>query len=131
MCLSTPGRVTQVRDSMAEVKIAGRTGWYNALARPEVQLDDFVLTYANMIVEVISEEEALCIQQTLREMEEALEHADLEEFGEGAPVSAALAERAGLSRSAARPGAKKTDMHTAFGTRSGRSAPRSQSGEQS
>lgn len=79
MCLSTPGRVTEVRDAMAEVEISDRRGWYNALSRPEVKVGDYVLTYANMIVDIISEEEALRIQQSLQEMAEALEQEDADE----------------------------------------------------
>jgi hydrogenase assembly chaperone HypC/HupF len=89
MCLSTPGRVTQVQGSMAEIEIAGHKAWYNALSRPEVQVGDYVLTYANMIVDIISEEEAHRIQQTLQDMAEALEQEPSDESGgesgDGAP----------------------------------------------
>lgn len=92
MCLSMSGRVAQVRGAMAEVEIAGHTVWYHALACPEVQVGDQVLTYANMIIEVISEEEALRIQQLLREMDMALEQEVPDDAGDCAPVKAEMRE---------------------------------------
>jgi hydrogenase assembly chaperone HypC/HupF len=93
MCLSTPGRVMQVQDAMAEVEVTGHTAWYNALSRPDVKIGDYVLTYANMIVDIISAEEAQRIQQTLDEMAEALGEEtrgapdELDATPDGAPTS--------------------------------------------
>jgi hydrogenase maturation factor len=82
---------------MAEVEISERTAWYNALSQPEVKVGDYVLTYANMIVDIISEEEAQRIQQTLQEMAEALEQETAAESGgeagEGASTGDETTER--------------------------------------
>ena len=74
MCLTIPGRVVQVNGAMAEVELDGRTDWYNALAQPEVKVGDFVLTHANLIVSVISEDEAQrMLQAALADLVEAAE----------------------------------------------------------
>ncbi len=73
MCLSVPGRVTQVQGPMAEVEEdAGSKAWYNALPQPDVKVGDYVLTHANLIVVIISETEALEMMQAYREAEELL-----------------------------------------------------------
>ncbi len=81
MCTSIPGRVTQVNGAMAEVEQEGRKAWFNALAQPDVQVGDYVLTHANLIVAIISEEEALRMQEAVREVRELL---DVEELGQSA-----------------------------------------------
>lgn len=73
MCLTVPGRVTQIQGAMAEVETERRREWYNALAQPDVQVGDFVLTHANLIVAIISREEAQHIQEAVDEVERRLE----------------------------------------------------------
>lgn len=70
MCTTIPGRVTQVQGPMAEVETDGRKAWFNALAQPDVKVGDYVLTHANLIVSIISEEEAERMFDAIREMEE-------------------------------------------------------------
>lgn len=91
MCLTVPGRVTQVQGAMAEVEVeaAGQCKWYNALAQPDVQVGDFVLTHANLIVAIISAEEAQRMQEAVDEVARRLEEEQLveelppaESFGE-------------------------------------------------
>jgi hydrogenase assembly chaperone HypC/HupF len=83
MCTSIPGRVTQVNGPMAEVEQEGRRAWFNALAQPDVKQGDYVLTHANLIVAIISEEEALRMQEAAREVQELLD-AEAEESGQSA-----------------------------------------------
>ena len=83
MCLTIPGRVVQVNGAMAEVELEGRTDWYNALAQPDVKVGDYVLTHANLIVGVISEEEAQRMLQAAREMQELIDQEDGGAQGDG------------------------------------------------
>jgi hydrogenase expression/formation protein HypC len=76
MCLTVPGRVVQINGAMAEVELEGRTDWYNALAQPDVKVGDYVLTHANLIVSVISEEGAQRMLQAAREMQELIDQED-------------------------------------------------------
>jgi hydrogenase assembly chaperone HypC/HupF len=73
MCLTIPGRVTQVQGAMAEVESGGQREWYNALAQPDVKVDDYVLTHANLIVAIISQEEAQRMQEAADEVERRLQ----------------------------------------------------------
>jgi hydrogenase expression/formation protein HypC len=72
MCLTIPGRVIQVNGAMAEVETEGRSRWYNALAQPDVRKGDYVFTHANLIVSIISEEEAQRMLQATRAMQEMM-----------------------------------------------------------
>lgn len=73
MCLSVPGRVVQVQGAMAEVEEEdGSKEWYNALPQPDVNVGDYVLTHANLIVAIISETEALEMMRAYREVDERL-----------------------------------------------------------
>jgi hydrogenase assembly chaperone HypC/HupF len=76
MCLSTPGRVTQLNGALAEVETEGRIGWYNALPQPDVQVGDYVLTHANLVVARLDPEEA---RQMFAALEETRRLLDLEE----------------------------------------------------
>lgn len=73
MCLTMPGLVTDVQGPMAEVESGGRREWYNTLAQPDVKLGDYVLTHANLIVAIISREEADCMQEAADEAERRLQ----------------------------------------------------------
>lgn len=85
MCMSIPGRVTQVKGAMAEVEQDGRTAWFNALTQPDVKVGDYVLTHANLIVSIVSEEEAQRILEAAREVLELLEaEASSQNASEGA-----------------------------------------------
>ncbi len=83
MCLTIPGRVVQINGAMAEVELEGRTDWYNALAQPDVKVGDYVLTHANLIVGVISAEEAQRMLQAAREMQELIDQEDGGAQGDG------------------------------------------------
>jgi hydrogenase maturation factor len=76
MCLSTPGRVTKLNGALAEVESETWRGWYNALPQPDVQVGDYVLTHANLIVARLEPEEA---QQMFAALEETRRLLKLEE----------------------------------------------------
>ncbi len=76
MCLTSPGCVTQVQGAMAEVESQGRREWYSALAQPDVQIGDYVLTHANLIITIVSAAEAQAMLEAEREWREALERWD-------------------------------------------------------
>jgi hydrogenase expression/formation protein HypC len=81
--MSLPGKVLRLNGAMAEVEIDGRQLWCNALAQPEVRVGDYILVHANLIVAIISEQEAQQITSAARELDEALERERL-----GDPCSA-------------------------------------------
>jgi hydrogenase assembly chaperone HypC/HupF len=72
MCLSLPGRVTTLNGALAEVATAGNVAWCNALAQPEVRVGDWVLTHANLIIAIITAEEAESMLQSAQEMQALL-----------------------------------------------------------
>ncbi len=76
MCLTIPGKVIQIQGARAEVERDGHTVWYNALAQPDVKVGDYVLTHANLILAVVSEEQARQMLDALREAQELLEAED-------------------------------------------------------
>jgi hydrogenase assembly chaperone HypC/HupF len=76
MCISLLGRVTTLNGALAEVATAGRTTWCNALAVPEVHVGDWVMTHANLIVAIISAEEAATTLRAAAEMQELLDAQD-------------------------------------------------------
>ena len=76
MCLTVPGLVTQVQGPMAEVEADGRREWFNALAQPDVKVGDYVLTHANLIVAIISREEATRMHEAADEVERRLQEED-------------------------------------------------------
>ena len=75
MCISLPGYVTQIKGSMALTLCNGRETWCNALAQPEVQVGDYVLTHANLIIAIISETEAQETIAAAQELEALLDAA--------------------------------------------------------
>jgi hydrogenase maturation factor len=43
---------------MVEVDTGGRARWCSAIARPEVRTGDWVLTHADLVLTILTEEEA-------------------------------------------------------------------------
>lgn len=86
MCLTVPGRVTQVQGAMAEVESLGQRDWYNALAQPDVKVGDYVLTHANLIVAIISRDEAERMEEAAREMERLIDEEDQQASGAAPPT---------------------------------------------
>jgi hydrogenase expression/formation protein HypC len=79
MCITIPGKVTRVDGPLAEVEIEGRMLQCNALSQPDVKAGDYVLVHANLIVSIISEEEAQRMIEAHQEVQAAL---DQENSGE-------------------------------------------------
>ena len=68
MCMSRPGRVLRRRGTMVEVDTGGQVRWYSALARPEVRTGDRVLTHANLVLTILTADEAAEIEDALAEL---------------------------------------------------------------
>lgn len=68
MCLSRPGRVLRRDGTMVEVRTGDRVRWFSALARPEVRSGDWVLTHANLVLTILSQEEAAEVADTVAEL---------------------------------------------------------------
>ena len=86
MCVELPGQVTALNGALAEVESGGERSWFNALAQPDVQVGDWVSTHANLIVAILSAQEAQQMIALADEMDELLtawEH----EMAAGASVS--------------------------------------------
>ena len=69
MCRTLPGRIIQIQGGMAEIEQDGEHRWCNALAQPDAQPGNYVLTHAHLIVALISEEEATQMIQAARELD--------------------------------------------------------------
>ncbi|HZC06018.1 MAG TPA: HypC/HybG/HupF family hydrogenase formation chaperone [Ktedonobacterales bacterium] len=72
MCVELPGQVTALNGALAEVESGGERSWFNALAQPDVQVGDWVSTHANLIVAILSAEEAQQMIDLAAEMDELL-----------------------------------------------------------
>ena len=68
MCLSRPGRVLRRDGTMVEVQTGDRAGWYSALARPEVRTGDWVLTHANLVLTILTPDEAAEMSDAVAEL---------------------------------------------------------------
>lgn len=68
MCLSRPGRVVRRRGAMVEVDTGGQVRWYSAVARPEVRTGDLVLTHANFVLTILTEDEAAEMEDAIAEL---------------------------------------------------------------
>jgi hydrogenase expression/formation protein HypC len=68
MCISLPGRVLSVRDSMVLVETAGMQRWANALMYPEIEAADKVLVHAGFVVNVLTADEAREIEAAFAEL---------------------------------------------------------------
>ena len=64
-----PGRVVRRQGAMVEVDSGGEAGWYSTLARPEVRTGDWVLTNANVVLTILTREEAAEMVDTVAEPE--------------------------------------------------------------
>lgn len=53
---------------MVEVDTGGQARWYSALARPEVRTGDWVLTHANLVLTILTEEEAAEMEDAVAEL---------------------------------------------------------------
>lgn len=78
MCVSIPGRVVSIEDHQAQIDVLGSQRKAGTLMMPEVQVGDYVLTSAGMIVRILDEGEAEASIALFRE----LMALDMDEAGE-------------------------------------------------
>lgn len=76
MCLTIPGRITRLHGALAEVEQEGRVTNCNALSQPDAHVGDYVLTHANLIVAIISADEAAEMIEAARELQQLLDAED-------------------------------------------------------
>ncbi len=58
MCISIPARVVSIDGQQAELDVMGTRRKASTLMLPEIQVGDYVLTSAGMIVDILSPDEA-------------------------------------------------------------------------
>jgi hydrogenase expression/formation protein HypC len=75
MCVSIPGRVVAIDGIEAQLDVLGARRKASTLMLPEVQVGDFVLTSAGMVVEIMDEDTA---QSTIALFQELLNLEDEE-----------------------------------------------------
>ena len=76
MCISLPGYIVEINGPGALVECNGRRTWCSALAQPDVQVGEYVLTHANLIIAIISETEAQATIAAAQELEALLDAAE-------------------------------------------------------
>lgn len=67
MCMSRPGRVVALDGGMAEVEVAGRKSWFNALMVPDLKPGAWVLTHTSLVISEITENDARAVDALLRD----------------------------------------------------------------
>jgi len=68
MGLSGPGRVLRRDGTMVEVRTGDQVRWCSALARPEVRTGDWVLTHPNLVLTILTADEAAEMADTVAEL---------------------------------------------------------------
>ena len=68
MCVSRPGRVLRRLGDTVEVEIGGERRLCSALTRPEVRAGDRVLVHANLVLTILTEEEAADMEEIVAEV---------------------------------------------------------------
>ncbi len=58
MCISIPARVVSIDGQQAELDVMGTRRKASTLMLPEIQVGDYVLTSAGMIVDILNPDEA-------------------------------------------------------------------------
>ena len=87
MCLSIPGRVAALEDACARVLIGGRERRAETLLVPEVAVGDYVLVAGDLIVDLLSEEEATLRLSLFDEIEDIAKTARPDDFNHCGPPS--------------------------------------------
>lgn len=73
MCVSMPGTVLTVEGPGALIETAGAGRWCNAMLYPGLEPGDRVLVHAGLVIELLSPERALEIEQAFAEFAELAE----------------------------------------------------------
>lgn len=81
MCQAIPRRVLQVCEGRAEVVAGDRCEWVSTVALPDIAPGEYVLVYAGVAVERVSEAEALELLDFLASLD------DLFDEEQAAPLS--------------------------------------------
>ena len=68
MCLSIPGKVISIKDSIAEIDIAGNTYQAGIQLIDDVSPGDFVLIHSGFIIQKLTPEEADDTEKLLRDI---------------------------------------------------------------
>lgn len=63
MCIAIPGKVTEIRDAMARVEVAGARLEASLMLMEGVGVGDYVIIHAGFVIQKVDEEEA---RETLR-----------------------------------------------------------------
>lgn len=58
MCISIPGRVVAIQGYQAEIDVLGARRTARTILVPEVDVGDYVLTSAGLVMQVLDEDEA-------------------------------------------------------------------------
>jgi hydrogenase expression/formation protein HypC len=85
MCLSIPGKVTQIDKDTARVSVGGTIIEANISLLEDVRIDDYILVHSGFALEKIDEEEARATLELFKEYEDFNQILDEEEkdFREG------------------------------------------------
>ena len=70
MCLSVPGKVVEIRNSMAKVEVGGVIREVSLAVCPDVVVGDYVLIHTGFAIQKLDEKEAAETLDLLRKMAE-------------------------------------------------------------
>lgn len=73
MCVSLVGRVTETQEERARVLFGEQSRWVATGLHPEVRPGDYVMVQTGLILDIISEAEALELERFQRELDVLLE----------------------------------------------------------
>jgi hydrogenase expression/formation protein HypC len=68
MCLSVPGKVVEIQNSMAKVEVGGVIREVSMAVCPDVEVGEYVLIHTGFAIQKLDEKEALETLDLLRKM---------------------------------------------------------------
>ena len=68
MCLSVPGKVVEIQNSMAKVEVGGVIREVSLAVCPDVEVGEYVLIHTGFAIQRLDEKEALETLDLLRKM---------------------------------------------------------------
>ena len=72
MCLAIPSKIMSIKDSIAEVNVAGTVIKASLLLLPEAGVGDYVLIHAGFAIQLLDEAEAIETLKLWEEIDEIL-----------------------------------------------------------
>lgn len=72
MCLAIPSKIMSIKDSMAEVNVAGTVRKASLQLLPEAGVGDYVLIHAGFAIQLFDEAEAIETLKLWKEIDEIL-----------------------------------------------------------